>query len=219
VYDATTGATWTLRPGEMQVTASIVKVDIMAAALAADQQAGGIPPAQAALMPPMIEVSDNNAATAMWFAVGGAAGLGAFDGAAGLTATSLYGGPVSTTNIGWAYSLTSAADMVKVVRLFAYPNGILSDASRAYGLSLLHAVEPSQVWGVPAGAPPGSAAIKTGFITPGPGDAQVNSIGYVAGRGRDYVFAILTDGNPNEAYGEDTINGLASLVYDALGPS
>jgi hypothetical protein len=166
----------------------------------------------------MIEVSDNNAATAMWFAVGGAAGLGAFDGAAGLTATSLYGGPVSTTNIGWAYSTTSAADMVKVVRLFAYPNGILSDASRAYGLSLLHAVEPSQVWGVPDGAPPGSAAIKTGFITPGPGDAQVNSIGYVAGGGRDYVFAILTDGNPNEAYGVDTINGLASLVYDALGP-
>ncbi len=44
VYDATTGLTWDLHPGEAQVTASIVKVDILADALAADQRAGGYPP-------------------------------------------------------------------------------------------------------------------------------------------------------------------------------
>jgi hypothetical protein len=82
----------------------------------------------------------------------------------------------------------------------------------------MHSVEASQVWGVPTGAPAGSVAVKTGFITPAPGDAQVNSIGYVSGAGRNYVFAILTDGNPSEVYGESTINTLSSLVFDALAP-
>ena len=89
--------------------------------------------------------------------------------------------------------------MVKVVSTFAFPNPILSDPYRAYGLSLMRSVEPSQVWGVPAGAPPGTVAVKTGFITPAPGDAQVNSIGFVSGGGRSYVFAILTDGNVERA--------------------
>ena len=217
VYDANTGVTWDLNAGQAQVTASIVKVDVMADALAADQRSGGIPAQQAALMPPMIEVSDNNAATSMWGIIGGAPGLTAFDGALGLQSTTPYPGPITPTNLGWAYTTTSADDMVKVVRTFAFPNPILSDPYRAYGLSLMHNVEPTQVWGVPAGSPPGSVAVKTGFITPGPGDAQVNSIGYVAGAGRNYVFAFLTDGNPSEGYGVETINTLANLVFDALG--
>ena len=217
VYDETTGLTWDLHPGEAQVTASIVKVDIMAAALASDERTGGIPPFQAALLPPMIEVSDNDAATAMWGVIGGAGGLATFDGVLGLQGTTPYPGPITATNLGWAYSTTTADDMVKVMSTFAFPNAVLSDPSRAYGLSLMHNVEPSQVWGVPADAPPGSVALKTGFITPSPGDAQVNSIGFVSGAGRSYVFAILTDGNPSEPYGEATINTLATLVFDALG--
>jgi hypothetical protein len=46
----------------------------------------------------------------------------------------------------------------------------------------------------------------------------VNSIGYVSGAGRNYVFAILTDSNPDEVYGEGTINAVASLVFDTLDP-
>ena len=218
VYDATTGATWDLNPDRVQVTASIVKVDVMAAALSADQRSGGIPPQQAALLAPMIEVSDNNAANAMWSAIGGAAGLGAFDQVLGLQSTTPYPGPITSDNLGWAFTTTTADDMVKVVNTYAFPNAVLNDGSRAYGLSLMHSVRADQVWGVPAGAPPGSVALKTGFITPQPGDAQVNSIGYVSGAGRNYVFAILTDGNPDEVYGEGTINDVASLVFDALGP-
>ena len=183
VYDAANGVTWEVNPGQVQVTASIVKVDVMADALAADQRSGGIPPQQAALMPPMIEVSDNNAATSMWGIIGGAAGLGAFDRVLGLASTTPWPGPITDTNLGWAYTTTSADDMVKVVRTFAFANPVLSDPYRAYGLSLMHNIRADQVWGVPAGAPPGSVAVKTGFITPGPGDAQVNSIGYVDGAG------------------------------------
>ena len=218
LYDANTGTTWDLRPGEVQYTASIIKVDVMADALARDQRNGGVPPNQAALIPPMIEVSDNSAAVQMWNIVGGAPGLTAFDRVLGLQSTTPYPGGVDTTTLGFAFTTTTAADMVQVVRTFAFPNPILGAASRAYGLSLMHNIRADQVWGVPAGAPAGSVALKTGFITPAPNDAQVNSIGYVAGGGRNYVFAILTDGNPDEQYGEGTINTVSSLVYDALAP-
>jgi hypothetical protein len=224
IYDATTGLTWDLHPGDVQTTASIVKVDVMAAALFGDERAGSIPPDQASLLPPMIEVSDNNAANSMWGIIGGAGGLSAFDNVLGLQGTTPY--PVQTSdNLGFAYSTTTADDMVKVVSTFAFPNPILSDPYRAYGLSLMRNVEPSQVWGVPAGAPPGTVAVKTGYITPVPGnitpipgDAQVNSIGFVSGGGRNYVFAILTDRNFDEQYGVDTINTLGNLIFDALGP-
>ena len=133
IYDAANGFTWDLNPGQVQVTASIVKVDVMADALAADQRSGGIPADQAALMPPMIEVSDNNAATSMWGIIGGAGGLGAFDRLLGLQSTTPYPGPITADNLGWAYTTTSADDMAKVVRTFAFPNGILSDPSAPTG--------------------------------------------------------------------------------------
>ena len=224
IYDATTGLTWDLHPGDVQTTASIVKVDVMAAALFGDERAGSIPPDQASLLPPMIEVSDNSAANSMWGIIGGPGGLSAFNNVLGLQGTTPY--PVQTSdNLGFAYSTTTADDMVKVVSTFAFPNPILSDPYRAYGLSLMRNVESSQVWGVPAGAPPGTVAVKTGYITPVPGnitpipgDAQVNSIGFVSGGGRNYVFAILTDRNFDEQYGVDTINTLGNLIFDALGP-
>ena len=74
LYDAGSGATFQLNPGELQYTASIVKVDIMATALQEAQESGqAIPSAELALMPPMIEESDNDAATDMWNDVGGPA--------------------------------------------------------------------------------------------------------------------------------------------------
>ena len=169
-------------------------------------------------MPPMIEVSDNNAATSMWGIIGGAAGLGAFDRVLGLQSTAPWPGPITDTNLGWAYTTTSADDMVKVVRTFALANPILSDPSRAYGLSLMHNVRADQVWGVPAGAPPGSVAVKTGLHHAGPRRRTGQQHRLRRRRGRNYVFAILTDGNPSESYGVETINAVANLVFDSLGP-
>jgi hypothetical protein len=217
VYDANTGQTWLYNPGQVQVTASIVKVDIMATAFEeAEQRGQWIPPSQQALMYPMIEVSDNNAATAMWNAVGGAPALTAYNRNFGLTATTPSTAPVSSTQLGWAFTTTSAADQVKVVRAFAFPNPILSDAARAFGLSLMEQVEPSQVWGVPSGVPGLTVALKTGNYPLTPTDSQVNSIGYVSGDGQNYVFAVLDNGVPGEAYGASTINGLATLMFQAL---
>ncbi|HWE67889.1 MAG TPA: serine hydrolase, partial [Acidimicrobiales bacterium] len=218
VYDANTGRTWLLNPGAVQVTASIVKVDIMATAFEEAQQRGQpIPPAQAALMVPMIEVSDNSAATALWNDVGGPSAIAAYNHNFGLTATTPSTQPITPTRSGWAFTTTSAADQVKILRAFAFRNGVLSDAARAYGLSLMEHVEADQVWGIPVGIAPGTTvALKTGNYPLTPTDSQVNSIGYLSGGGQRYVFAILTTGDPGEAYGVSTINALSSLMYAAL---
>jgi hypothetical protein len=78
-------------------------------------------------------------------------------------------------------------------------------------------VEPTQAWGVTGGVPPGvTVALKNGWLPLSPGDWQVNSIGFVAGAGRDYVLAVLTDDDPTEAYGIATIEGVSRLVFAQL---
>jgi beta-lactamase class A len=218
VYDANTGQTWLLRPDQVQVTASIVKVDIMATAFEeAAQQGQPVPRAEQALMYPMIEVSDNNAATALWNDVGGPSAIAAYNHNFGLTATTPSTRPITPTVSGWAFTTTSAADQVKIVRAFAFHNALLSDQDRAFGLSLMEHIQPSQAWGIPADAPPAlTVALKTGYYPLAANDSQVNSIGFVSGAGQRYVFAMLDNGVPSEAYGAATLNALATLVFDTL---
>jgi len=45
----------------------------------------------------------------------------------------------------------------------------------------------------------------------------VNSIGWVSGQGRDYAIAVLTDDDPSEQYGIETISEIASASFATLG--
>jgi hypothetical protein len=148
----------------------------------------------------------------MYDDVGGPPALAACNGALGLTST--------TPSATWGLTTTTATDQVKLVSAFAYPNAALSAASRSYGLSLMEGVEPAQDWGVRGGVPAGvTVALKNGWLPLAAGDWQVNSVGYVSGDGRDYVLAILTNGDPTEAYGIATIEQISSLVYAQLAPT
>jgi hypothetical protein len=64
-----------------------------------------------------------------------------------------------------------------------------------------------------------TVALKNGWLPLNDAntDWQINSVGWVSGGGRDYLLAVLSTGNPTEQYGIDTINGLSSLVWSALG--
>lgn len=171
-------------------------------------------------MRPMIENSDNQAATTLLVDVGGPSALLRFDRAAGMTATtpSNLAFIPGTSLPGWGLTTTTALDEVTLVSRFAYANDILSDDSREYGLSLMENIEADQAWGVSGGVPPGTTvAIKNGWLPLSPTDWQVNSIGWVFGSGRDYVLAVLTTGNRTEDYGIDTIQMIASSVFADLG--
>ena len=207
VYDLDTGETYVINLGVQEVEASISKVDIMSALFA---QLGGAPAptADQELLVPMIEESDNNAATGLFNADGGAPGVTAYNDEIGMSET--------TENVAWGLTTTTATDQLDLLRHLVLPS-VLTTSQQQYGLSLMEQVTPSQDWGVSAGVPAGvTVALKNGWLPlVGNGDWQVNSIGWISGDGRNYLIAVLTTGNPSEGYGIDTIEAISGLVFDA----
>jgi Beta-lactamase enzyme family len=220
VYDVGTGQTWYLGRGQPQDEASVVKLDVLEALLAQQGQStpDGLPAGDQSLAQQMIEDSDNDAATSLWNAVGGAAGIRSFNAAAGLTATSpspcvvCAGFPWP----GWGLTTSTPADQLALLRELVEPNRLLTNAERHYALSLMENVTPSQRWGVSGGVPAQiTVALKNGWLPLNQADTdwQINSVGWVSGRGRDYLIAVLSTGNPDEQYGIDTIDQLAAIVW------
>jgi beta-lactamase class A len=221
LFDARTKRVWLFHPGLRQYTAIIVKVQILGTALQQGQTSGqGVPAAEKALIPAMIENSDNDAATTLLRDVGGPSALAKFDQSAGLTQTtpSTLEFIPGTTLPGWGLTKTTALDQVRLVARFAYPSSILSAASRQYGLSLMEHVEADQRWGVTGGVPPDTlVALKNGWLPLGSSGWQIDSIGWIAGHGRNYVLAVLAAGNPSYDYGISTIETISSFIYRAEG--
>ena len=211
VENVRTGQILQFRPGVVEHTASTLKVDILATLLTQAQAAGrSLTPAEQALAVPMIEDSLDSAADALWVRLGPAA-VAAFEQSAGMTNT------IPATDGIWGATTTTALDRLAMIRTLAQPNGLLSDASRAYVLNLMEHINPTQDWGATGGVPPGvTVALKNGFA--GIGDWQINTTGWVDGDGRDYYIAVLTDGNATEAYGIDTVNAVSSIVWNGLTP-
>ncbi len=211
VYDIITGQTVVFRPGVVEHTASTVKVDILGTLLKGAQDAGrSLTPQEQMLAVPMIEQSLDSAANALWVEVGPAA-IGAFERAAGMTRTA------PATNGVWGTTTTTAMDRIAMLRQLVFPSPLLTNASRAYVLNLMEHVTSSQAWGVSGGVPAGVIiALKNGFsIING---WQINSMGWVNGQGRNYLMAVLTDLNPTEGYGIQTINDMSTIVWNGLGP-
>ncbi|OMI41415.1 serine hydrolase [Streptomyces sparsogenes] len=191
-------------------TASIVKVDILAALLLRAQDAGRELTAQershAAVM---IERSDNDAATTLWREIGGAEGLHAANERLGLTDT--YGDASGR----WGLTRTTAADQLTLLRQVftegphvftegqAGGEATLGERSRAYIRRLMGQVVPEQAWGVSAAADdPALTRLKNGWLPrTATGLWDVNSIGQVTAKGRTYLVAVLSDGHPDKDSG------------------
>jgi hypothetical protein len=211
VLDLQNGALYQYRPGLPVLTASIVKIEILGTLLA-EAQAQGRPltPTELGDAPAITEWSDNSIASALYAEVGGPAAVAAFDRAAGLTSTA----PAAD----WSVTSTTASDQVTLMRRLVEPNGLLTDASRAFVLNLMEHVIPSQAWGISAGVAPGTTvALKGGEMPVGAG-TLINSIGWVRGHGRNYAIAVLTTGNPAPQYGIDTVALVSGAAYAAMGP-
>jgi hypothetical protein len=214
--DHVTGATYTFRAGEAFETASIVKVDILAALLLRAQDAGrDLTAAQRSLADDMIRYSDNEAASALWWTIGGAAGLARANKRLGLTETS------PGQDGWWGLTTTTVADQIRLVDAIADPDGPLDDDSREYILALMRGVDPDQDWGVSAGALPGeTAALKNGWMPRSNQDGRwtVNSVGWVTGGGTDLTVAVLSRGHASSAAGIAFVEEVARLVRQVVSP-
>jgi beta-lactamase class A len=215
VYDRITGRMYEYRPGVAQTTASIIKVDILATLLhQAIVAHAPLDDGTADLAETMIENSDDDAAQTLWDQAGGSEAVGAFDRLVGMTDTTL------NPNGYWGLSTTTAADQIALLKDLAAPNALLDSPSRQYELGLMEDVEADQVWGVTGGVPSAvRVAIKDGWDPLDNGTTwQINSIGWVDGQGRDYLVAVLTNGNPTEDYGIATVEGISSVLWSSLTP-
>jgi beta-lactamase family protein len=219
VYDIGTGRTWDLGQGAPQAEASVVKLDILETLLA--EQGAGLSAGNQSLAAQMIEDSDNDAATSLWYAAGGPARIGAFNAKAGLTRTvpSLCVVCQGFPWPGWGLTTSTPDDQIALLKQLVAPGSVLTKAERDYALSLMKDVTPSQRWGVTGGVPASvTVALKNGWLPLKGSDSdwQVNSVGWIHGGGRDYLLAVLSTGNPGEQYGIDTIDQLATMVWEGM---
>jgi hypothetical protein len=223
VYDLGTRQTWSVGHGPPQAEASVVKLNILETLLAQHSRSGrGLTDHEKSLAKVMIEQSDDNAATDLWNTVGGASGIRAFNIAAGLTRTAPSACVVCTgfPLPGWGLTTTTPTDQINLLRQIVQQGRLLPEAQRSYALRLLEDVTADQRWGVSGGvSPKATIALKDGWLPLDSArtDWQINSVGWISGRGRNYLIAVLSTGNPTEQYGINTISTLSSIVWKNMG--
>lgn len=214
VYDRVNAITCKLHPHWHFDSASVVKVTILSALLRKLQQEHrSLTSAQRALATQMIEVSDNDAASALWAQTGRAA-LQHFLDLAGMNETDLGPGGY------WGLTQITAHDELTLLELLTSSNTVLTAASRNYVLGLMARVVSYERWGVPAGAPADvTVHVKNGWLPQPTLGWRINSIGSFSGPGADYMIVVLTDNNPTMAYGVDTVQGVAEVINHGLNPN
>ncbi|WP_327398764.1 class A beta-lactamase-related serine hydrolase [Streptomyces sp. NBC_01288] len=180
-------------------TASIIKVDVLAALLLRAQDAGrGLTGQERTRAEAMIERSDNDAASALWREIGLAPGLEAVNKRLGLSAT--VGGAGGT----WGLTRTTVSDQIRLLRAVftddttsSATGSVLTTTSRNYIRTLMTRIAAGQSWGVSAASDSGAGwALKNGWLqrsTTGLWD--INSVGRVTSGTHHYLVAVLSDGN------------------------
>jgi hypothetical protein len=187
--------------GRRYVSASVVKSMLLAAELRRLRQASApMDPATAATLRAMITYSDNAAADTIYSRVGDE-GLYAIARAAGMEGFDVYG--------YWANAQITAADMA---RMFAGLDPLMRGPHREFALGLLGSVIPEQSWGIPAAAGARWAVrFKGGWRSTDLGQL-VHQVAELRDGDRKLAIAVLTDGQPTQAYGIETVRGIAERL-------
>ncbi len=197
-------------------TASIVKVDVLAALLLQTQDAGrSLTERERTLAAAMIQQSDNDATDVLWRVIGRQAGLDAANARLGLTATT--GG----ADNHWGLTQTTGADQLTLLRqVFSPgPDPVLNAASRGYLRELMGSVVPDQQWGISAADTTGAGAteLKNGWLPrSSTGLWDVNSIGRVTVGGQSYLIAVVSDGHADYESGIAAVESAARDAVTAL---
>jgi hypothetical protein len=178
-------------------TASVVKVMMLTAYLQMlSAQHRELSSSDTALLYPMIHISDNSAASAV-FSIVGAGALARVAREAGMTDYAPGAG-------WWAYTQTSAIDQA---RLFFMLDRLIPQRFYGYARYLMSTIEPSQSWGIPPVARPRwQVFFKTGAL---PERGLFNEVGRLERGPLTFTIAVFTDGDPSMGYGEQTIEGVA----------
>ncbi len=166
----------------------------------------------------MIRESNNEAATAIYRRIGDPR-LRALAARAGMGAGFALG-PTSVaacrcSAAGWARALITAEGQAQFFR--AFPR-LVPARYRAFARSTLARIVPEQRWGIPQEIPAGwQPFFKIGVRGTGLGTA-VHQAARLETSGKVVTLAVLSDGNPSEAYGKATVRGVARAVVGDATP-
>ncbi|TQJ86876.1 serine hydrolase [Streptomyces sp. SLBN-31] len=193
-------------------TASIVKVDILAALLLrAQDEDRHLTAAEKSYATKMIENSDNASASALWDAIGRADGLDAANKTFGLTGTEGGDGAL------WGLTQTTAADQLTLLRQVFGEDSKLTAASRSYLQGLMGRIEADQHWGVSAAANGTRWALKNGWLARSTtGLWDINSIGRVTAGGHTFLVAVVSNGNSTQAKGISLVEAAAKAAVSVF---
>ncbi|MBM6544663.1 cell wall-binding repeat-containing protein [Janibacter sp. YIM B02568] len=192
------------------VTASIVKVEIMAGVMLKAQAAGrGLTTWEKSKIVPMIRNSDNAATTSLYTHIGRRDGLTRVSQRLGMTQT------ISDPADHWGLTSTVPEDQALLMEHFTRATGKLTSTNRSYGMTQMRNINTAQDWGVTAGPPSGTVALKNGWL-PRTDGWHVNSIGAVQHSPYHYSIGVLThDGSSSGTQSRQvsTIEGVSRIVY------
>jgi Beta-lactamase enzyme family len=180
-------------------SASVVKA-MLALEVVREARDRALSSTERALLHPMITVSDNNAASAVYRRVGGA-GLYRVAAAARMTHFRDVG--------NWADAHITAADQV---RLFLRIDKLAPKRHRNYLRHLLGSIVPSQRWGI---APIAEAREFHIMFKGGWRNGISHQVALLERDGQRIALAVLTSGAP-DGYGRLTETGVAQRVLAAL---
>jgi hypothetical protein len=177
-------------------SASVVKAMLLVAYLRRLASRGaGLDPGSRSKLYPMIHVSDNGAASAI-FAIVGQGGLRQLARRAGMTHFTPSG--------IWGGTLITAADQA---RFFYNQDRLVPKRLRAYARGLLSGIAREQSWGIPSAARPRWKVFFKGGWNPARG--RVHQVARLERGGQRIAIAVLQDNTPSMGYGEVTIAGVA----------
>lgn len=210
VYDLTRQHSYSYNSTEQFLTASSIKVPIMLTFFGLSESQGREPNAQEmSLLTAMIEHSDNDAASALFDEIGGAAGIASFMQHAGINGLLPNDG-------AWGYSRITPQAMVDLLTQL-HDGTILTVTDRATAFYLMQHIEADQQWGVGDTAPTAASfAMKNGWV-PGPdGLWSVNTSGIVNVGGETYIISVYTQEQSSLADGQAIVQQVCATVSGAL---
>ena len=152
------------------------------------------------LLGPMIRVSDNDAATAVYDRVG-PGGLRRVAQRAGMRR--FVANPV------WGGCQVTARDQA---RFFSRIRHQIPERHRKYALGLLRRIVSYERWGIPHGKPSGWQVYFKGGWFPDDGGWRVHQAALLRKGGRHISIAVLSSGSPSLGYGAATIAGVTARL-------
>lgn len=211
VYDVTRQRYYTFNPDVQFITGSSMKVFIMLTLLdQTESQGGALSSQDMDLLTKMIENSDNDAASQLYFKeIGGATGVINYLNKMGISG-------LDPNPAAWGMSQITPMAMITALTDL-YTGKTLTAQDRDLAFSLMENVESDQRFGVGDTAPASAnIAMKNGWL-PGPdGLWAVNSSGIVMNGNEVYIISVYTEEQSSFEDGQATLDHICGLISSQL---